>query len=78
MDLALKVLLIQLLLKIIGRDKLIPSVEVMQHFSPTTVIICDCDIFLIVTNTATEPQPRKACIGAKMGFDVWLVHLLQS
>ena len=43
----------------------------MQHFFPTTVIICDCDISLIVTKTATEPLPkplpRKACISAEGG-----------
>jgi len=49
----------------------------MQHVSPTPVIICDCDIFLIVINTVTEPQPQKACIGAKTGFDLWPIQLLQ-
>jgi hypothetical protein len=44
----------------------------MQHFLRTIVIICDCDIFLIVTKTATEPQlkpqPGKACISAEGGI----------
>ena len=32
----------------------------MQHFLPTIVIICDCDIFLIVTKTATKTATRKS------------------
>ena len=30
----------------------------MQHFYLSTVIIYDCDESLIVTKTATEPQPK--------------------
>jgi hypothetical protein len=40
----------------------------MQYFFPTTVIIYDCVISLIVTKTATEPQPQKACISAEGGI----------
>jgi hypothetical protein len=44
----------------------------MQHFLPIIVMIYDCDIFLIVTKTATGPQPKpqpgKACISAESGI----------
>jgi hypothetical protein len=54
----------------------------MQHFFPTTVIVCDCDISLIVTKTAPEPQPkpqpRKSCISAEGRIVYGIAEMLEK